>query len=136
MRTTLFAIRRCCCCCCCCCCCMIFKRSKAIYPERILTKVLTRAIRASNITEICHNILSSRLITHLPSRGGTEQSSGAGFNRNRRRTVQYDRPSSSTLSDIKNQSLFIVAIRSVDLKANWPADRTNIESACQSRAGS
>jgi len=32
-----------------------------------ITKHLTRAILAMNITEFCHDILSSRLITHPPS---------------------------------------------------------------------
>jgi len=37
------------------------------YPTAPITKYLTRAIRAINITELCHDILSSRLITHPPS---------------------------------------------------------------------
>ena len=36
-------------------------------PTTPITKCLTRAIRAINITNFCHDILSSRLITHPPS---------------------------------------------------------------------
>jgi len=33
----------------------------------LITKYLSRAVRAINITELCHDILSSHLITHPPS---------------------------------------------------------------------
>jgi len=36
-------------------------------PTALITKHITRAIRAINITEFCHDILSSCLITHPPS---------------------------------------------------------------------
>jgi hypothetical protein len=36
-------------------------------PTAPITKCLTRAIRAINITDFCHDILSSSLITHPPS---------------------------------------------------------------------
>jgi len=36
-------------------------------PTVPITKHLTRAIRATNITELCHDILSSCLVTHPPS---------------------------------------------------------------------
>jgi len=36
-------------------------------PNAPINKHLTRALRATNITEFCHDILSSCLITHPPS---------------------------------------------------------------------